>query len=183
VPQDAAIEFFGFADSDVNYGSDLMFISIIPMGCWNSSGAGGIHIRSWLSRAFTNGTVPLGRRMRHMIALKTSASSGLIQQQPLGVGLRRRDLQQRHQFAGAGQAESNEAVMGAFKQFLDADSVVPQHLDDRPSSKRMLLGPIQQYQLAGVGVASPDIAGKRVGPIDPGEGPSATVNDCPSGFC
>ena len=36
----------------------------------------------------------------------------------------------------------------------------------------MLLGPIQQYQLAGVGVASPDIAGKRVGPIDPGEGPS-----------
>jgi hypothetical protein len=66
----------------------------------------------------------------------------------------------------------NEAVIGELKQFLDADSAVPQHLDDRPSSKPMLLGPIQQYQLAGVGVASPDIAGKRVGPIDPGEGPS-----------
>jgi hypothetical protein len=25
-------EFFGFADSDVSYGSDHMFISIIPMG-------------------------------------------------------------------------------------------------------------------------------------------------------
>jgi hypothetical protein len=36
----------------------------------------------------------------------------------------------------------------------------------------MLLGPIQQYQLAGVEVASPDIASKRVGPIHPGEGPS-----------
>jgi hypothetical protein len=55
-----------------------MFISTIPMGRWNSRGAGGIHIRSWLSRGFTNGTVPLGRRMRQMIALKTSASSGLI---------------------------------------------------------------------------------------------------------
>ena len=62
--------------------------------------------------------------------------------------------------------------MGELKRFLDADSGVPQHLDDRPSPKLMLLGPIQQYQLAGVGVASPDIAGKRVGPIDPGEGPS-----------
>jgi hypothetical protein len=48
VPQDAAIEFFGFADSDVNYGSDVMVVSIVRMGCWNSSGAGGIHIRSWL---------------------------------------------------------------------------------------------------------------------------------------
>jgi hypothetical protein len=38
VPRDAAIAFFGFADFDVNYGSDLVFISIIPMGCWNSSG-------------------------------------------------------------------------------------------------------------------------------------------------
>ena len=62
--------------------------------------------------------------------------------------------------------------MGELMQFLDADSGVPQHLDERPSPKLMLLGPIQQYQLAGVGVASPDIAGKRVRPIDPGEGPS-----------
>jgi hypothetical protein len=47
----------------------------------------------------------------------------------------------------------------------------------------MLLGPIQQYQLAGVGVASPDIAGKRVGPIGPVKVLPATVNDCPSGCC
>jgi hypothetical protein len=40
VPRHAAIESFGFADSEVNYGSDLMFISIIAMGCWDSSGAG-----------------------------------------------------------------------------------------------------------------------------------------------
>jgi hypothetical protein len=66
----------------------------------------------------------------------------------------------------------NEAVMRELKQFLDADSGVPQHLDERPSPRLMLLDPIQQYQLAGVGVASPDIAGKRVGPIDRGEGPS-----------
>jgi hypothetical protein len=148
VPQDAAIEFVEFADSDVNYGSDLMFISTILIGRWNSRGAGGIHIRSWLSRAFTNGTVPLGRRTGQMIALKTLASSGLINIQPLGVGLRRRALQQRLQFAGAWQAALNEAVMGEFKQFLDANSGVPQHLDDRPSPKRMLLGPIQQYQRA-----------------------------------
>jgi RES domain len=32
----------------------------------------------------------------------------------------------------------------------DADSGVPKHLGDRPSPKRICLGPIQQYQLAGV---------------------------------
>ena len=32
VPQDAVAEFFGFADSDVNYGSNTSFISLTPRG-------------------------------------------------------------------------------------------------------------------------------------------------------
>jgi hypothetical protein len=76
-------------------------------------------------------------------------SSSENQHQPLGVGRRRRALQQRLQFAGAGQAALNEAVMGEFKQVLDANSGVPQHLDDRPSPKRMFLGPIRSTSSLG----------------------------------
>jgi hypothetical protein len=47
----------------------------------------------------------------------------------------------------------------------------------------MLLGPIQQYQLGGVGVAKPDIAGKRMGRIDPGEGPFRNGERLPKRFC
>ena len=49
----------------------------VPTRRWNSSGAGGSQTSSWLSRARTMGTVPSGRRMRQMMALSTSASSGL----------------------------------------------------------------------------------------------------------
>jgi len=53
-------------------------------------------------------------------------------QEPLGVGLGRDDLQQRHQLAGAGQPVLHEAVMAELHQFLDADSGGPQDLDGRP---------------------------------------------------
>jgi hypothetical protein len=88
--------------------------------------------------------------MRQMIALKTSASSGLISSRSASVF----DDANCSSGPGAGQAVLNEAVIGELKQFLDADSAVPQHLDDRPSPKPMLLGPIQQYQLASVGVGT-----------------------------
>jgi hypothetical protein len=106
------------------------------------------------------------------------------QQQPLGVGLRPRALQQRHQSAGAGQAVLNEAVMGEFKQFLDADSGVPQHLDDRPKSKNACSRPDSAVPARRCRTCEPRLwptsawgRSIRVKVLP------ATVNDCPSGFC
>ena len=57
-------------------------------------------------------------RTRQMIALSTSASSGLTTSKPLGIGLRRGDLQQRHELAGAGQPVLDQAVVAELEQFL-----------------------------------------------------------------
>ena len=61
-------EFFGFADSDVSYGSDHMFISIIPMGCWDSSGAGWHPYPFVAVASFHQWDCSVGPRMRQMIA-------------------------------------------------------------------------------------------------------------------
>ena len=47
---------------------------------------------------------------------------GADDQQPLGVGFGRDDLQQRHQLAGAGEPVLHEAVMAELHQFLNADA-------------------------------------------------------------
>ncbi|GLZ02261.1 hypothetical protein Acsp02_95120 [Actinoplanes sp. NBRC 103695] len=46
-----------------------------------------------------------------LIADNTSASSGETTSSPIDVGLRRRDLQQRHQFPCAGQPVLDQAVV------------------------------------------------------------------------
>ena len=54
----------------------IMWFSV-PVRRWNSSGAGGIQVRSCRSRPRTSGTAPPASRIRLMTALSTSASSGL----------------------------------------------------------------------------------------------------------
>ena len=43
-------------------------------------------------------------------------------QEPLGIGFGRGDLQQRHQLAGGGKPVADQAVVGYLQQFLDADA-------------------------------------------------------------
>ena len=66
---------------------------------------------------------------------------GADDQQPLGVGLGRRDLQQRDELAGAGQAVLHEAVVGDLQQFLDPDSGGSQDLDAWPRPRTRGLPP------------------------------------------
>ena len=95
---------------------------------------------------------------------------GADHEQPFGVGLGRRDLQQRHEFAGAGQPVLNEAVVAEFEQFLDPDAGVAQHFDDRPGPEGVLFVPVEQLECAGVGVGDPHVVRAAVRPVDPGEG-------------
>ena len=80
-------------------------------------------------------------------------------QQPFGVGLGRGDLQQRDEFAGAGQPVLDEAVVGQLGEFLDADPGVAQDLDRGPGPERAVLFAGQVAALAGAGVLGPDPAG------------------------
>ena len=61
---------------------------------------------------------------------------GADDQQPFGVGLGRRDLQQRDELAGAGQPVLHQAVVGDLQQFLDPDAGGAQDLDDGPGPER-----------------------------------------------
>ena len=85
------------------------------------------------------------------------------QQQPFGVGLRRRDLQQRDQLAGGRQPVFGDAVVGQLEQFLAADAGQPQHLDrgERPERLVVLVG--QVAALARGDVLGPDVAADGLG--------------------
>ena len=84
---------------------------------------------------------------------------GADDQQPFGVGLGRGDLQQRDQLAGGGQPVLDQAVVGEFGQFLDADAGVAQHFHHGPGPERAVLFEGQVAALPGVGVLGPDPAG------------------------
>ena len=86
---------------------------------------------------------------------------GADHEQPFGVGLGRSDLQQRHQFAGAGQPVLDQAVVAEFEQFLHPDAGVAEHLDDRPRPERVFLVAVEQSWFAGVGIAHPDVVRGR----------------------
>ena len=92
-----------------------------------------------------------------MTAARTSASSGLIDQQPFGVGLRRCDLQQWDEFAGAGQGVLDQAVVRQLGEFLDTDPGVPQRFHRGPGPERPVL-------LAGQVAALPGALGPRPRP-------------------
>ena len=81
-------------------------------------------------------------------------------QQPFGVGLRRRDLQQRNEFAGAGQGVLDQAVVGQLGEFLDADAGVAQRFHCGPGPERavLLTGQVAAFAAAG-GVLGPDPGG------------------------
>ena len=101
-----------------------------------------------------------------MIAASTSPSSGRDQQQALGVGLGRGDLQQRDKLAGAGQPVLHQAVMGQFCQLLDPDAGRAQHFHDGERPERVLLLLAQVAALAAGRVVGPDLA--RRSPLDRG---------------
>ncbi|WP_168209572.1 hypothetical protein [Mycobacterium helveticum] len=95
---------------------------------------------------------------------------GANHEQPLGVGLGRSDLQQRHLLTGAGQPVLDQAVMAQFKQFLDPYARVSEHFDDGPRPEGVFLVEVEQPWFAGVGVAYPNVVRCPVRPFDPGQG-------------
>ncbi|MFE7975608.1 hypothetical protein [Streptomyces shenzhenensis] len=58
------------------------------------------------------------------------------QEEAFTVGFRRGDLEHGHDFAGGWQGVGDEAVVGEFKQFLDADAGMAEHFDDGPGPER-----------------------------------------------
>ena len=88
---------------------------------------------------------------------------GADHQQPFGVGLGRRDLQQRDELAGGGQPVLHQAVVGELEQFLDADAGGAQHLDDGPGPERVVLLEGQVAAFAGGRVVGPDLVGRARG--------------------
>ncbi len=95
---------------------------------------------------------------------------GRDQQQPLRVGLGRRDLQHRHDFAGARQFVGDEAVVGEFGQLLDANAGVAKNLDGRPAPERAFLfeGEVTSATVGQIGDVDPP------GGIGPADESSAT---------
>jgi hypothetical protein len=71
------------------------------------------------------------------------------QQQPLGVLLGRRDLQQRHDLVGAWRGVGDQRQVGQLQQLLHAHPGVPQRLDHRPGPKGDVLLAGQVNRLAG----------------------------------
>ncbi len=102
---------------------------------------------------------------------------GADDQQPLGIGLGGRDLQQRHRLAGVRNCVLDKAVMAELGEFFDPDPGVPQRFDRRPGPKRSVLLARRIPTLGVLGVLDPHprhgIAasfGAMHGPVPDGEG-------------
>jgi len=80
-------------------------------------------------------------------------------QQPLGVGLGRRDLEQGDEFAGAGQVVLHEAVVSDLQEFLDPHSGGSQDLDRGPGPEREVFLHRQVPPSAAGGVIDPHPVG------------------------
>jgi len=87
---------------------------------------------------------------------------GADHQQSFGVGLGRRDLQQRHELAGAGQSVLNQAVVAELEELFDADAGGSQHLHNGPGPEREVFFQADVTALAGDRVVHPDLARRGV---------------------
>ena len=84
---------------------------------------------------------------------------GADDQQPLGVGFGRDDLQQRHQLAGAGEPVLHEAVVAELDQLLDADAGGAQDLDGCPGPECAVFFCGEVAAFPAGRVAGPDVKG------------------------
>jgi hypothetical protein len=91
-------------------------------------------------------------------------------QQALGIGLGRRDLQQRDQLAAAGQLVLDEAVVGQLGKFLDPDAGVTQDVHGGPGPERLVFFEGEIAVPAGAGVMRPDPVSRRVRSGGPAQG-------------
>jgi len=123
--------------------------------------------------------VVVGGHQRHCAVLAADPGDDLAEhvgqlgaddQEPLGVGLGRGDLQQRDQLAGGRQLVLDEAVVGQLGEFLDPDAGVAEDLDRGPGPERLVLFEGEVAVLAAAGVLCPGPAGGGVGPGWPAQG-------------
>ena len=110
----------------------LIGLFSVPRRRCSSSGIGGFQVFSWMSNEITRGTAPDWSRIRLMMALSTSASSGETTRSLSWSVLRRGDMQQRDQLAGGRDGVLDQAVMRELCQLLNADAGVTENLDHRP---------------------------------------------------
>ena len=80
-------------------------------------------------------------------------------QEPLLVGLRRDDLQQRHDLAGGRQAVLDQAVMADLEQFFDPATGETQDFDGGPRPERVVFFMAEVAAAAGRGVVGPHLLG------------------------
>ena len=100
------------------------------------------------------------RVCRRMIAGDDVEQFGGHRDDPFAVGLGRGDHQQGDDLA-VGALVLADAELGELKQLLDAETGVPQDLDDRPVPERGLLLDRDDDQLAGVAVHAPESVVQR----------------------
>ncbi len=95
---------------------------------------------------------------------------GADDQQPLGVGLRGHDVQQRDEFAGRRQPVLDQAGVGDLGQLLDTQAGVTQKFDHgpRPEGMPLFLGEVAAP--AAGRVLGPDLADVGTGGRDPAQG-------------
>ena len=112
--------------------------------------------------------VVVGGHQRHGAVLAADPGDDLAEhvgqfgaddQEPLGVGLGRGDLQQRDQLAAGRELVLDEAVVGQLGEFLDADPGVAEDLHRGPGPERLVLFQGQVAVLAAAGVLRPGPAG------------------------
>ena len=109
---------------------------------------------------------PSAARARVMTADRTSASSGVDEQEPFGVGLGRRDRQQRDELAGGGEPVLDQAVVREFDELFEADPGVRQDLDGGPGPERVVLLAAQVAALAAAGGLGPRPVGDHFRPAE-----------------
>jgi len=85
---------------------------------------------------------------------------GADDQQSLGVGLGRGDLQQRDDFGAGRRCVLDQAVVAEFGELFDADPGVSQRFDGRPGPEGPVLLPGEVPARARGGVLAPDLGGR-----------------------
>ena len=91
-------------------------------------------------------------------------------QEPFGVGLRRDDLQQRDELAGAGQPVLDQAVVADLQELLDADAGQAQYFHGGPGPERQVLLHGQIASFPGDRIIRPDLPAGRARGHGPGQG-------------
>ena len=101
-------------------------------------------------------------------------------EEALGVGFRRHDVEQRDHLAAGGHGVLDEAVVAELGELLDSDAGMAEHLDRGPRPERSVLFEAEVSALGGRGALGPDLSDRAVPGHRPAKGFSSR-GECPVG--